>query len=85
MRGISLKWGYPQSSSILTGCSILNHPFGGTPIYGNPHVYTAILEGIKDIPGLHSNRLFVSCVLVQKWVLIVKDEEYRSYIYCSAA
>ena len=29
-------WGYLQSSSILVGCSIRNHPFWGTPISGNP-------------------------------------------------
>jgi hypothetical protein len=25
-------------SSILMVFSIINHPFGGTPIYGNPHI-----------------------------------------------
>ena len=25
----------PLKSSILIGCSIINHPFGGTPIFGN--------------------------------------------------
>ena len=29
-----LKWGTPKSS-ISTGCSSINHPFWGTPIYGN--------------------------------------------------
>ena len=29
------SWGYPQSSSVLVGCSIKNHPFWGTLILGN--------------------------------------------------
>ena len=33
-----LKWGYPQSSSILIGFSLINHPYLGTPILGNPHL-----------------------------------------------
>ena len=33
---VSINGGTP-TSSILVGCSI-NHPFGGTPIYGNPHM-----------------------------------------------
>ena len=31
------KWGYPQI--ILIGLCIINHPFWGSPIYGNLHVY----------------------------------------------
>ena len=38
------KWGYPQSSSILMGFSRINHPFGGTPIYGNPHICIVIFR-----------------------------------------
>ena len=30
--------GVPPKSSILIGFSIINHPFGGTPIYGKPHM-----------------------------------------------
>ena len=32
------KWGYPQIIHISMGFSLINHPFGGTPIYGNPHL-----------------------------------------------
>ena len=32
------KWGYPHSSSILVGFSLINPPFWGTPIYGNPQM-----------------------------------------------
>ena len=29
--------GTPKSSTLI-GFSLINHPFWGTPIYGNPHV-----------------------------------------------
>ena len=35
--GVSLNGGTPKSS-ILIGFSIINHPFWGTPIFGNTHV-----------------------------------------------
>ncbi len=31
--------GKPPKSSILIGFSIINHPFWGTPIFGNTHVF----------------------------------------------
>ena len=30
--------GFPPKSSILIGFSILNHPFWGTPIFGNTQI-----------------------------------------------
>ena len=35
--GVSKSRGTPKSS-ILIGFSIINHPFQGTPILGNPHL-----------------------------------------------
>ena len=35
--GVSENSGTPKSS-ILIGFSIINHPFWGTPIFGNPHM-----------------------------------------------
>ena len=35
--GVSKKNGTPKSS-ILMGFSIINHPFWGTPIFGNTHI-----------------------------------------------
>ena len=35
---VSENNGTPKSS-ILIGFSIINHPFGGTPIFGNSHIY----------------------------------------------
>ena len=31
-------WDFPPKSSILIGFSIINHPFWGTPIFGNTHI-----------------------------------------------
>ena len=36
--GCFQKWGYPQLSSISMGFSVINHPFGATPSYGNLHI-----------------------------------------------
>ena len=36
--GVSKNNGTPKSS-ILIGFSIINHPFWGTPIFGNTHIY----------------------------------------------
>ena len=36
--GVSLNGGTPKSS-ILIEFSIINHPFWGTSILGNPHMY----------------------------------------------
>ncbi len=35
--GVSKNRGGPPKSSILIGFSIINHPFWGTPIFGNTH------------------------------------------------
>ena len=35
--GVSENSGTPKSS-VLIGFSIINHPFWGTPIFGNTHV-----------------------------------------------
>ena len=36
--GVPKMVGFPPKSSILIGFSITNHPFWGTPIFGNPHI-----------------------------------------------
>ena len=45
-----LKWGYPQSSSFLRGCSLLNHPFRVTPIDGTPPYPPIFLCIFHDFP-----------------------------------
>ena len=39
--GVSKNNGTPKSS-ILIGFSIINHPFFGTPIFGNIHIFTGL-------------------------------------------
>jgi len=38
MGGVPKMVGFPPKSSILIGFSIINHPFWGTPIFGNTHM-----------------------------------------------
>ena len=38
---VSENSGTPKSS-ILIGFSTINHPFWGTPIFGNTHIYTGV-------------------------------------------
>ncbi len=40
--GVSKNRGTPKSS-ILIGFSIINHPFWGTPIFGNIHLVVEIM------------------------------------------
>ena len=65
-QGVSKKGGTPKSS-ILIGISIINHPFWGTPIFGNTHHFTIISLSCK-LPSLNwrlvSYRLFSWDVLV---------------------
>ena len=42
---VSKNSGTPKSS-ILIGFSIINHPFWGTPIFGNTHIYLS--TGFKE-------------------------------------
>ena len=41
--GVSENRGTPKLS-ILTGFSIINHPFWGTPIFGNTHIVAKIVS-----------------------------------------
>ena len=41
--GVSENGGTPKSS-ILSGFSIINHPFWGTPIFGNTHLL--VISGV---------------------------------------
>ena len=47
--GISNNRGTPKSS-ILIWFSTINHPFSGTPIFGNIHIYIYTSEIILNIP-----------------------------------
>ena len=42
--------GFPPKSSILIGFSIINHPFWGTPIVGNPHmIFSDLLDTLSSL------------------------------------
>ena len=46
--GVSENGGTPKSSNLI-GISIINHPFWGTPIFGNTHMSTKITA--PETPG----------------------------------
>jgi hypothetical protein len=37
-----LKWGVPLNHPFIDGFSLINHPFLGIPICGNPHMTTPL-------------------------------------------
>ena len=41
--GVSKNSGTPKSS-ILIGCSVINHPFWGTTIFGNTHIFSTVFK-----------------------------------------
>ena len=45
---VSKNRGGPPKSSILIGFSIINHPFWGTPIFGNTHIAIHVGKGRSD-------------------------------------
>ena len=51
---VSISWGVSKNngtskSSILIGFSIINHPFWGTPIFGNIHIHEMFVRQAKLI------------------------------------
>ncbi len=49
--GVSKNRGTPKSS-ILIGFSLINHPFWGTPIFGNTHIRNDNPFLNAEIPGI---------------------------------
>ena len=39
----------PPNHPILIGFSIINHPFWGTPIFGNIHIVFSVLVNISQV------------------------------------
>ena len=35
--------GVPLNHPFIDGVSLINHPFGGSPIYGNSHIVNGII------------------------------------------
>ena len=56
--GVSKNNGTPKSS-ILMGFSIVNHPFGGTPIFGNTHI------------TFFSRKMSAKRLVIQQWQAIM--------------
>ena len=52
--GVSKNRGTPKSS-ISIGFSIINHPFWGTPIFGNTHMFVDFFFGVLKVG---KNKLF---------------------------
>ena len=55
--GVSKNNGTPKSS-ILIGFSIINHPFWGTPIFGNIHIdvrYMVLVYSLYFLSALERN------------------------------
>ena len=58
--GVSKNRGGPPKPSILIGFSIINHPFLGTIIFGNTHIYIYLIHvcfhimppGMPSMPGM---------------------------------
>ena len=51
--GVSKNRGTPKSS-ILIGFSIVNHPFWGTPIFGNTHMFEGLPKTSASAFGLRN-------------------------------
>ena len=70
-----LKWGYPQIIRLsgILGFSmiIINHPFWGTPVLGNPHeraMQLILSQYWKLCPWMFSwNTTFVSYLRLKSW------------------
>ena len=62
--GVSKNRGTPKSS-ILIGFSIVNHPFWGTPIFGNTHIYIYIF--LPTCKTIKINQMQVN--LYHTWIL----------------
>ena len=71
--GISLNRGTPKSS-ILMGFPLINHQFGSTPIYGNPHmiylIYSNLIWSIRNWKNLNP------------WFRILVSKSFQGLPYC---
>ena len=58
--GVSENGGTPKSSNLI-GISIINHPFWGTPVFGNTHMLDMSLLlfpfNVEGTPSSHKNTM----------------------------
>ena len=53
-----------SKSSILMGFSIINHPFWGTTIFGNTHIYIYLLMAQDNFPThIKKNQLWAKGIM----------------------
>ena len=66
--GISKNSGTPKSS-ILVGYSIINHPFWGTPIFGNTHIDSKFVLAVfsEETSGCRHRARFWTVEVVVVW------------------
>ena len=58
--GVSKNRGGPPKLSILIGFSIINHPFWGTPIFGNTHIHLQMVDlPLSLVSGRVADQLFL--------------------------
>ena len=77
---VSKNRGIPKSS-ILIGFSIINHPFSGTSIFGNPHILVLFSYNLKKWLVLVPQEEFEVRVGAKMWVSIEKDNMQRLCCY----
>ena len=53
---VSKNRGGPPKSSILIGFSLINHPFWGTPIFGNTHILQRFLVSMLKFVGVTTEK-----------------------------
>ena len=82
--GVSKNNGTPKSS-ILIGFSIINHPFWGTPIFGNIHIYIQ-LRCINNIKTKHTvtvyKHMFLSFNRLVWWLRFVAYLKHQGNRWC---
>ena len=72
--GVSKNRGTPKSS-ILIGFSIINHPFWGTPIFGNTHVCwinnPATQLFFDEFASTHRIHVWYIYIYLHEWLIFV--------------
>ena len=83
--GVSENRGTPKSS-ILIGISIINHPFWGTTIFGNTHMYNIYIWLCMEVLAVTLAPPFtpkIQNIPGQGWSLILVNMTYRGIENCN--
>ncbi len=77
--GVSKNRGTTKSS-ISIGLSIINHPFWGTPIFGNTHIIDIMfLPPFSNPPKVSPDIVYFLWEYL--WVLLIKSKRFPTYIW----